>query len=301
MSLFRTFTLADTHGLLTLPTCQVRFSSESCGWSSFFVSHQSEAPFHADLRPLDHHLVVLHLTGPVRIDGRIDDNPRSKVVSPGGIGFWPAGRQFSITLRDQLETVHLYLSSTVMRKAEETLGYASGKLSYRPLFAMKDELLEQLIMEAWRIAAKRSDRSSSYADQLAMAIATRLVWMNAGSAQEPECDKGLTSSQLEKIQNFIDQNLDSHIRLQDLSDLIGHSASHFSRQFKNATRKSPHQFVVFQRVERAKRLLRNSTSSIAEIALDCGFAHQEHLTHVFRRVAGVTPGNYRKASHDLVA
>ena len=64
-----------------------------------------------------------------------------------------------------------------MRKAEENLGYLSGKLSYRPLFAMKDELLEQLIMEAWRVAAKRSDRSSSYADQLAMAIATRLVWI----------------------------------------------------------------------------------------------------------------------------
>ena len=301
MRLFRTFTLADTHGLLTLPTCQVRFSSENCGWSSLFVSHQSEAPFHADLRPLDHHLVVLHLTGPVRIDGKIDDNPRSKVVSPGGIGFWPAGRQFSITLRDQLETVHLYLSSTVMRRAAENLGYVSGELSYRPLFAMKDELLEQLIMEAWRVAAKRSDRSVSYADQLAMAIATRLVWINAGAVQEPGCDKGLTSSQLEKVRNHIDHNLDSQIRLQDLSDLIGHSASHFSRQFKNATGKSPHQFIVLQRVECAKRLLRHTTSSIAEIALDCGFAHQEHLTHVFRRVAGVTPGSYRKASHDLVA
>ncbi|UZE50681.1 helix-turn-helix transcriptional regulator [Rhodopseudomonas sp. P2A-2r] len=301
MRLFRTFTFADTHGLLTLPTCQVRFSTENCGWSSLFVSYQSEAPFHADLHPLDHHLIVLHLTGPVRIDGNVDDNPSSKVVSPGCIGFWPAGRKFSITLRDQLETIHLYLSSTVMRKAADQLGYVSGKISYRPLFAIKDELLEQLIMEAWRVAAKRSDRSNLYADQVALSIATRLVWINAQAIQEPECDKGLTSAQLEKIRNHIDQNLDSHLRLQDLSDLIGHSASYFSRQFKNATSKSPHQFIVVQRVERAKRLLRHTTNSIAEIALDCGFSHQEHLTHVFRRIAGVTPGSYRKASHDSVA
>ncbi len=301
MPLVRTFTLADTHGLLTLPGCQVRFSSEKCGWSSLFVSYQSEAPFHADLRALDYHLVVLHLTGPVRLDGKIDDNPSSKVVSPGSIGFWPAGRRFSITLRDRLETVHLYVSPLVMRKAAENLGYADGKLSPRPLFAIKDELLEQLVMEAWRLAAKRSDRSISYADHLAMSIATRLLWLNAGAIQTLEYEKGLTSSQLERIRDHIEQNLDRHIRLQDLSELIGHSASHFSRQFKNATSKSPHQFIVVQRVERAKRLLRHTTASIAEIALDCGFAHQEHLTHVFRRFAGVTPGSYRKASQDLVA
>ena len=301
MPLVRNFTLADTHGLLTLPGCQVRFSSEKCGWSSLYVSYQSEAPFHADLRALDHHLVVLHLTGPVRLDGKIDDNPRSKVVPPGSIGFWPAGRRFSITLQDRLETVHLYLSLLVMRKAAENLGYGSdGALIHRPLFAIKDELLEQLVMEAWRVAAKRSDQSISYADQLAMSIATRLIWL-AGADQTPQCEKGLTSSQLERIRDHIEQNLDRHIRLQDLSDLIGHSASHFSRQFKHATCKSPHQFVVLQRVERAKRLLRHTTTSIAEIALDCGFAHQEHLTHVFRRFAGVTPGSYRKASQELVA
>lgn len=301
MSLFRNITFADTHGLLTLPTCNVRFSTENSGWSSLFVSHQRESPFHADLHPIDHHLVVLHLTGPVRIDGNIDDKLSSKVVSPGNLGFWPAGRKFSITLRDQLETIHLYLSSAVMRKAAEQLGYVAGELRYRPFFALKDELLEQLVMEVWRVAAKPSERSSCYADQVALSIATRLVWLNARAVQEPECDKGLTRSQLEKIRTHIDGNLDRHLKLEDLGDLLGYSASYFSRQFKSTTSKSPHQFVVEQRVERAKRLLRHSTNSIAEIALDCGFAHQEHLTHVFRRIAGVTPGSYRKASHDFAA
>jgi AraC family transcriptional regulator len=187
-----------------------------------------------------------------------------------------------------------------MQKAAEQLGYVPSELSYRPFFAIKDELLEQLIMEAWRVAAKHSERSSFYADQLAMSIATRLVWINSQAFQEPESDKGLSSWQLDTVRNYIEQNLDHQLRLQDLSGLLGQSASHFSRQFKNSMNQSPHQFIVIQRVERAKRLLRHTTGSIAEIALDCGFAHQEHLTHVFRRIAGVTPGSYRKAAYDLV-
>jgi len=53
--------------------------------------------------------------------------------------------------------------------------------------------------------------------------------------------------------------------------------------------------VLNLRIVRAKALLGEEDSSIAEVALQCGFSHQEHLTRMFRRFTGVTPGRYRSS------
>ncbi|MEM6437140.1 MAG: helix-turn-helix transcriptional regulator [Cyanobacteria bacterium P01_D01_bin.115] len=77
------------------------------------------------------------------------------------------------------------------------------------------------------------------------------------------------------------------------------SESHFSRCFKQSVGIAPYQYLLQQRVERAKQLLkqpapRPQTLSISDIALECGFANQTHLTKVFRQITGVTPKAYRK-------
>ena len=56
---------------------------------------------------------------------------------------------------------------------------------------------------------------------------------------------------------------------------------------------SPYQYAIRQRVERAKRLLKSKDLAIADIALECGFANQDHLTKMFRRLTGITPKAYR--------
>ena len=57
---------------------------------------------------------------------------------------------------------------------------------------------------------------------------------------------------------------------------------------------APYQYLMQQRVERAKQLLKQQAISISDIALDCGFANQTHLTKVFRQMTGVTPKAYQK-------
>ena len=79
-----------------------------------------------------------------------------------------------------------------------------------------------------------------------------------------------------------------------MADAAGLSTSHFVRQFRASIGTAPHQYLVQRRVELAKRRLEATDASIAEVAFDCGFANQEHLTRVFKRFFGVTPGAYRK-------
>ena len=72
------------------------------------------------------------------------------------------------------------------------------------------------------------------------------------------------------------------------------SPYHFARQFKAATGLPPHQFVIRRRVERAKQLLQTGGGfSLAEVAARVGFSDQSQFTHHFKRLVGVTPGQFR--------
>ncbi|MGB6016783.1 MAG: helix-turn-helix transcriptional regulator, partial [Nodosilinea sp.] len=74
----------------------------------------------------------------------------------------------------------------------------------------------------------------------------------------------------------------------------GMSAHYFSQLFKQSTGFAPHQYVIRCRVERAKTLLAQPHTPIADIAYQVGFAHQSHLNRHFKRLVGVTPGQWRR-------
>ncbi|MFC3942764.1 AraC family transcriptional regulator [Pseudomonas gingeri NCPPB 3146 = LMG 5327] len=74
----------------------------------------------------------------------------------------------------------------------------------------------------------------------------------------------------------------------------GQSELRFLRDFTRAIGMTPHAYLLEVRVQAARRLIENSDLALAEIALDCGFAHQSHLGSAFRKVLGVTPGEYRR-------
>ncbi|HZC35847.1 MAG TPA: helix-turn-helix transcriptional regulator, partial [Chthoniobacterales bacterium] len=72
------------------------------------------------------------------------------------------------------------------------------------------------------------------------------------------------------------------------------SPYHFARQFKAATGLPPHQFLITRRVERAQQLLRGRRSlSLTEVAIGVGFSDQSQLSFHFKRIVGVTPGQFR--------
>ena len=81
----------------------------------------------------------------------------------------------------------------------------------------------------------------------------------------------------------------------DLASLTSMSESHFSRSFKQSVGIAPYQYLMQQRVERAKQLLKQQAISISDIALDCGFANQTHLTKVFRQMTGGDTQSLSKA------
>jgi RpiB/LacA/LacB family sugar-phosphate isomerase len=98
---------------------------------------------------------------------------------------------------------------------------------------------------------------------------------------------------LARILEYIGKNLDRPIHVADLSELAGMSQSHFSKLFKLTTGLSPHQYVIHERINRSKELLRQGETKIVDIALEVGFENQAHFTTVFGSVVGTTPRQFQ--------
>lgn len=96
------------------------------------------------------------------------------------------------------------------------------------------------------------------------------------------------------LESFIARNLGSDVGVVDMAAQVGYSADHFIRLFRQEYGTTPHRYLLGKRVEQARALLRDPSSSIVEIALACGFASQAHFSVTFKRHTGYTPGEYRK-------
>ena len=82
--------------------------------------------------------------------------------------------------------------------------------------------------------------------------------------------------------------------ISELASLLDLTRFHFIRAFKQAAGLPPHQFLIRRRIDRAKDMLADSRSSIAEIAERSGFGSPIQLTRAFRRVLGTTPSAMRR-------
>ena len=105
--------------------------------------------------------------------------------------------------------------------------------------------------------------------------------------------RSLQRWRLKRVIEYIDVHLSAKITLSDLAAAAGLSRMHFASQFRMATGLRPHEYLLRRRVRRAEELLQNTTMSIVEIALIVGFQTQAHLTTVFKRFMGSTPGRWR--------
>jgi AraC-like DNA-binding protein len=105
--------------------------------------------------------------------------------------------------------------------------------------------------------------------------------------------KGLTRTQLQQVLDYIQTHLDQDLSLAELAETLNLSPSYFATAFKQAIKVSPHQYVIQQRVERAKLMLSKTDLAIADIALQVGFSSQSHLNQQFKRLTGMTPKQIR--------
>lgn len=133
---------------------------------------------------------------------------------------------------------------------------------------------------------------------LLRAVALMLARHDGGRRDGPSDRIVMTKARLNRVFDFVEDQLDSSIGLVDMAGLAGLSPFHFSRAFKESVGVSPYKYVRSRRLARAQMLLAAGDMPLTEIALACGFANQSHFTAAFTQCTGMSPGNYRRTARD---
>jgi len=212
------------------------------------------------------------------------------LAPPGALGFSPPG----LTIRSVHPAgrfVHAVWDTDLYSALLPELKTATSGFEY--LYPLQDPLLSQIVTTlAQEIEGGFADRIliESLGTALCVGIARHFV-----RHLPLPTTKGLSPERLQRVHDYVEAHLEDDLSLTVLADIACLSPYHFSRSFKQATGVGPQRYVIQRRLERAKRLLRQTQQPVAWIAQEAGFADQSHLTRIFRCEMGVTPGRFRAA------
>ena len=161
-------------------------------------------------------------------------------------------------------------------------------------FFGRDETLAHLTFACGEMLSTRVPATSKRINVLTELFAACLVERYTGAAlKKSDFRGGLPIRQLRKVEDYVSERLAENISIETLAELVELSPFHFSRVFKQATGMPPLQFVTRERIARAQQLIRETSRSLIEIALEVGYTSPSYFAQVFRRVVGVTPTEFR--------
>ena len=135
-----------------------------------------------------------------------------------------------------------------------------------------------------------------FLDSVEQAIAVALISAHAIGFRPVQIYRsGLGSARLRRIKELVDARMEDDLSLDEMARAVDLSTAHFARMFRKSTGETPHQFVLRQKIERAKVMLQAPNARILDVAITCGFKTQQHFAQVFRDACGVSPTVYRQA------
>lgn len=221
------------------------------------------------------------------------NNVSTRYRKQGCLYYIPAGMEISSEFIGKCRLRHLDLHLNV-DALENSLG---SEIDRSALNTPRIGFCDPRIMAITRLLADdlKSDSPSPqlYGEGLITALTTALF--QPTEIEEPQRKRGkLAPHHLRKSVDYIEQNCGRTIRLDELAQLTGLSQSYFCSAFRESTGMPPQKWQMKARVERAKNMLKDDNAPLSSVALRVGFADQAHLTRVFRRIVGTTPGAWRK-------
>jgi AraC family transcriptional regulator len=188
--------------------------------------------------------------------------------------------------------LQLGISDAALIAAADAL---DGEVELHPRRKFADSRLNGLAAAAHAEMVAGFPSGRLFLDSIEQAMAVALVSGHA-VRQRPARTAvgGLGAARLRRIRELVDAKVEGELTLDEMARSVGLSTAHFARMFRQTTGQTPHQFVLSQRLERARTMLRASGARVLDVAVACGFKTQQHFAQVFRDECGISPTGYRQ-------
>lgn len=260
------------------------------------IAHTRYLPNEMEVPPLRGHTVNLRLGGKGRATTRFGVRTHERPLVAGLVEVLTGYEPLEWALEGSVsDNVNVLLGSDFVGRVAVGAGIDTDRMEVADARDPSAERILMLFLEEVRSGGLGGEL---YAQSLATALAVHLLREHSSIgdrdrrelAREPG---GLSPRAMKRAMDYVGDNLASDLSLEEVAKAAHLSPRHFSRQFRSSTALSPHQYVIRERVERAKRLLLNTDLSVGEVALSCGFSHQGHLSRHFVRLTGAPPSRFR--------
>lgn len=277
------------------PEGTVLFSSANVGWSGITVELHRIPPLELPEHYVEGHRLLVQMGKPARFEWHDSSRWRQVVLKPGDFCLQTHGELNTPRWQDNLEFLAIALDPAFVNqifqdtKLPDAVGFQQRRGEFDPAIAH------------FALHFKAELESSHYSgvlygESMGLAFALHLLEQHGErSFKLPRVRSQFSSMQLRQIIEYVHEHLSQELSLTALAEQVNLSAYHFARIFKNSLRLSPHQYVLRNRVERAKQLIANSaTTRLTDIGLQVGFYDQAHFAKSFKQVVGCSPKTFSR-------
>lgn len=234
--------------------------------------------------------IDVHLSSPCRLEWSRESGFGSSWMTPNALCIVPVHDTYSMRWNEELYLLSVDIAPSVVESTATDLKWRGGVEIPRTHGA--DDITIAHLCHALGAEVKAGCPTGRvFGESIAVALAAALLQRH-GSQKVPELPiqraNSLTPACLNRVRDYIEAHIDD-VGLDDLAQVAHLSTYYFARCFKATTGVTPHQYLLERRVERAKELLLRSSLSPMQVAAQCGFSDQSHLTRYMRRAMRITP------------
>jgi AraC family transcriptional regulator len=273
----------------TLQHAKIFATSKTYGWDGIYAEVGENQGWHVeDMVPVGHYIAISRDMEDFHFKVRDASGQWQPVVmKPGTLWIQPANQPFSF----DVQTMSRWCGVIVQPAKLKAL--VGSESAIEPVIGLQDDVLTPVMQAICAEVLRGGSSGRKFAEAMTLVIGTQLLRLFGEANTAPK--GGITGRQLRLVADHVDAHIDCEISVAQLAQLVGLSEAHFARAFKQSTGQSPHKFVTERRLERGKRLLADTQETIAQIALDCGFADQAHFARSFSQHYGSSPSALRKS------
>lgn len=211
----------------------------------------------------------------------------------GSLCFTPYGQTIEASWEKPLDNMGILLDPGFVRQTAIE-NHFSSSFEFVETSRTDDPLIQHIGFALLEETSSETPAGNLYADSLIQSLTLHLLRNYTSADSLPSAPNGgLSGYKLRRVQEFINDNLDSELGLAELAGIAGLSQYHFARSFRKSAGITPQQYVMQQRIERAKILLARPEIPIVEVSLRSGFKNQSHFSALFRKFTNLTPKSWR--------
>jgi AraC family transcriptional regulator len=271
-------------------------SSENLGWKRINVQQHCQPAWESPESANTTHIVAVGLNSDlIQSECWFDGRMQQKQIGGGNnIAIIPAMIPHRFNWNKETAFSMLSLEPDRLTKiAYESV--ITERIELIPHYAMQDTFIDRIGKSLTAELTEDRFGSQLLVDSLTIALSIHLL-RHYSDLHKPlrSYTGGLPKRKLQQAITYIHEHLVEDLAIAAIADELEMSQYYFSRLFRQSIGVSPYRYVMEQRIEAAKQLLRKTPLPISVIADRVGFANQNQLTIQFRNLTGMTPSSYRK-------